>query len=50
MTDTLTDEKQTKIEEYIKFLENKKDLKIRDSAKLFGMCEAVREIKMSKGD
>ena len=50
MTDTLTDEKQTKIVEYIKFLENKKDLKIRDSAKSLGMCEAVREIKMSKGD
>ena len=30
MNVTLTDEKQTKIVEYIKVLENKKDLKIRD--------------------
>ena len=41
MTVTLTDEKQTKIVEYIKVLENKKDLKIRDLAKLLGMCEAA---------
>ena len=50
MTDTLTDKKQTKIVEYIKFLENKKDLKISDSAKSLGMCEAVTQIKMSNGD
>ena len=37
----LTDEKQTKIVEYTKVLENKKDLKIRDLAKLLGMCEAA---------
>ena len=41
MTVTLTDEKQTKIVEYIKVLENKKDLKIRDLAELLGMCEAA---------
>ena len=41
MTVTLTDEKQTKIVEYIKVLENKKDLKIRDLAKFLGMCEAA---------
>ena len=41
MNITLTDEKQTKILEYIKVLENKKDLKIRDLAELLGMCEAA---------
>ena len=41
MTVILTDEKQTKIVEYIKVLENKKDLKIRDLAKLLGMCKAA---------
>ena len=41
MTVILTDEKQTKIVEYTKVLENKKDLKIRDLAKLLGMCEAA---------
>ena len=40
MTVTLTEEKQTKIVD-IKVLENKKDLKIRDLAKLLGMCEAA---------
>ena len=41
MAVTLTDEKQTKLVEYIKVLENKKDLKIRDLAKFSGMCEAA---------
>ena len=41
MTVTLTDEKQTKIVEYIIVLENKKDLKIRNLAKFLGMCEAA---------
>ena len=41
MNVALTDEKQTKIVEYIKVLENKKDLKIRDLAELLGMCEAA---------
>ena len=38
MTVTLTDGKQTKIVDYIKALENQKDLKIRNLAKLLGMC------------
>ena len=38
MTVTLADGKQTKIVEYIKVLENQKDLKIRNLAKLLGMC------------
>ena len=41
MTVTLTDEKQTKIVEYITVLENKKELKTRELAKLLGMCEAA---------
>ena len=41
MTVILTDEKQTKIAERIKVLENKENLKIRDLAKLLGMCEAA---------
>ena len=41
MTITLTDEKQTKIVEHIKILENKKDLKIRDLAKFLDMSEAA---------
>ena len=41
MTVTLTDEKQTKIVQYIIVLENKKDLKIRNLAKFLGMCEAA---------
>ena len=39
MTVTLIGEK--KIVEYIKVLENKKDLKIRNLADLLGMCEAA---------
>ena len=41
MTVTLRDEKQTIIVEYIKVLENKKDLKVRDLAKFLGMYEAA---------
>ena len=41
MTITLTDEKQTKIVEYIKVLGNTKDLEIRDLEKLLDKCEAV---------
>ena len=41
MTVSLTDEKQIKIVKFIKALENKKDLKIRELAKLLGMCEAA---------
>ena len=49
MNVTLTDEKQTKIVEYIKVLENKKDLKIRNLADLLGMCEAaLRAVQFGK--
>ena len=41
VTVTLRDEKQTIIVEYIKVLENKKDLKVRDLAKFLGMYEAA---------
>ena len=41
MTVTLTDEKQTKIAEYMKVLKKKKDLKIRDLTKFLGMYEAA---------
>ena len=40
-TITLTDEKQTKIAEYMKVLKKKKDLKIRDLTKFLGMYEAA---------